>query len=318
MRLAIGLVLGALVTACAGRAAVEPTTPTVGPFEGSLAELVPDDVHEVVVVHPSTLLSTESTTVLVDAVAPAPWRRALGDRTGVYAEDVSELVLARWDDGAWWALVRVPNADEVVRGAEVRMAPVELRSDEPFVRRVGFLGNERHELVALTPELLLVAQGRAGQVVQLLQALRDPRARAASRPPTWLEPSDAPAALVMPHPLNLPIDTPVGLLLARQTGLRLELRPHDDVIELRVQVDGELPDGAEANFRALFEALAASDLGRALGLPDATPTLRLRTLATGLEMQADLSPDAIASGIHLLFRAEIAEIVGNLGEEPGP
>ncbi|MCB9620905.1 MAG: hypothetical protein H6724_15810 [Sandaracinus sp.] len=314
MRFAIGLTLGALVMGCAGHTTVAPTTPPVGPFEGSLAELVPDDVHEVLLLQPSTLLTTSSTTILVDAVTPAPWRRALGDRTGVYAEDVSELLLARWDDGAWWALVRVPNANEVVRGSEVRMAPVELRSDEPFVRRVGFLGNERHELVALTPDLLLVARGRAGQVVQLLQALRDPRARAESRPPTWLDSSDAPAALVLPHPLNLPLETPIGLLLARQTALRMELRPRGGAIELCVRIEGELPDGAEANFRALFEALAASDLGRALGLPDATPTLSFRTLAAGLEMRADLSPDAIASGIHLLFRAEIAEIVGNVGD----
>jgi hypothetical protein len=230
----------------------------------------------------------------------------------VYSEDVSELVLSRWSDGDWWAIVRTANAPQVVRAAEPRMTPVEVSTEEPFVRRLGYLGDERFELVALAPDVLLVARGRPGSVIHLLQALSE------ARGPQWqnadfVVDSDVPAHLVLPRPLELPLETPVGLLLARQRSLDLRATPRgtgDIRVELRIH--GELPDGAEQNFRTLIESLVATDLGRALGLPHAAQTLQVARTRAGIELSADFASADLAQGVRLLFRAEIAEIVDQL------
>lgn len=288
----------------------------------ALVDLVPSDAREVLVLRPPELLASETTRPLVDAIAPPAWRRSLGDRTGVYAEDVSELLLARWQDGAWWALVRVPRATDVVRAATARMAPVEVESEAPFVRRIGYLAEERYELVALSPELLLVARGRPEGVIALVQALQHPRATAEPRP---LLRSDGAAWLALPQPLGLPLDTPVGLLLAEQTGLRIEARPSTHVpssapteerVRITLWLEGELPEGADENFRALLGSLSATDLGRVLGLPEALPTLAIAHRPGGVELKADFHPATLARGVRLLFRAEIAEIVDETESPP--
>jgi hypothetical protein len=312
----------------------------------ALVDLVPGDAREVLVLRPPELLASETTRPLVDAIAPPEWRRSLGDRTGVYAEDVSELLLARWEDGAWWALVRVPRATDVVRAATARMAPVEVESEAPFVRRIGYLAEERYELVALAPELLLVARGRPEGVIALLRALRRPRATSEPRP---LLRSEGAAWLALPQPLGLPLDTPVGLLLAEQTGLRVEARPStrsnessaspsspspaspsappasspspssapaEDRVRITLWLEGELPDGAAENFRALLGSLSATDLGRVLGLPEALPTLAIAHGPNGIELAADFDPATLARGVRLLFRAEISEIVEETESPP--
>lgn len=333
----------------------------------ALVDLVPDDAREVLVLRPPELLASESTRPLVDAIAPPEWRRSLGDRTGVYTEDVSELLLARWEDDAWWALVRVPRASDVVRAATARMAPVEVESEAPFVRRIGYLADQRYELVALSPELLLVARGRPEGVIALLQALQHPNATSEPRP---LLRSEGSAWLALPQPLGLPVDTPIGLLLAEQTGLRVEARPSpvaqrspdgssaspsvppsspppssagpssaspewstppspptsasptsaanatNERLRITLWVEGELPAGADENFRALLGSLAATDLGRVLGLPEALPTLAIARRPRGIELQADFPPATLARGVRLLFRAEIAEIVQETESDP--
>lgn len=282
----------------------------------ALVDLVPSDAREVLVLRLPELLASETTRPFVDAIAPPTWRRSLGDRTGVYAEDVSELLLARWEDGAWWALVRVPRATDVVRAATARMAPVEIESEAPFVRRIGYLADERYELVALSPELLLVARGRPEGVIALLHALQRPRATAEPRP---ILRSEGAAWLALPQPLGLPLDTPVGLLLAEQTGLRVEARPSSSPAErvrITLWLEGELPEGADANFRALLGSLSATDLGRVLGLPDALSTLAIARRPEGIELRADFHPATLARGIRLLFRAEISEIVEETESPP--
>lgn len=323
-----------LVAAC-GAASPAPEVTRATSYEGPLVDLVPSDVREVLVLRPSELLANQATRPLVDAIAPLAWRRALGDRTGVYAEDVSELVLCRWEDGAWWALARVAHAADVVRAATPRMAPVEVATDEPFVRRIGYLADQRFELVALSSRLLLVAQGRPGDVVALLHALRDPRAMVAPEPRPLLR-AEAPSWLALPQPLSLPPDTPIGLLLSRQTGLRIEVAsatgrddaaapeaasnsegtPSGESLHVSVHLEGEFPTGAEENFRALLTSLAETDLGRVLGLPGALPTLQIARRRDGIELDADFAATTLSRGVHLLFRAEIAEIVGESAGEP--
>lgn len=297
------------VSGCVGRqgAAHRGASTTPATYDGPLARLIPTDAREVLVLQPRALLGSPAIAPLVEVVAPRTWRRALGDRTGVFAEDIEELVVCRWDTGEWWALARVPRAPDVVRAAVPRMVPVEVSADEPFVRRVGYLADERYELVALGPELLLVAQGRGAVVARLLQALQQPVSEHSM--PSWARNLHAPLALALPHPLALPLDTSVGLLLAQQRSLRVDVEPREQALRVTVRLEAELPDGAEANFRVLLEALAASELGRALGLSEALPTLEIQRREAGVDVRAIFDPSTLARGIHLLFRAEIADIV---------
>jgi hypothetical protein len=87
-------------------------------------------------------------------------------------------------------------------------------------------------------------------------------------------------------------------------------------VRITLWLEGQLPEGADANFRALLGSLSATDLGRVLGLPEALPTLAIARRPEGIELQADFHPATLARGVRLLFRAEIAEIVEEV--EPPP
>jgi hypothetical protein len=87
-------------------------------------------------------------------------------------------------------------------------------------------------------------------------------------------------------------------------------------VRITLWLEGELPDGADENFRALLGSLSATDLGRVLGLPEALPTLAIAHGPNGIELAADFDPATLARGVRLLFRAEICEIVEETESPP--
>ncbi|MDQ3034594.1 MAG: hypothetical protein M3Y87_19450, partial [Myxococcota bacterium] len=120
----------------------------------------------------------------------------------------------------------------------------------------------------------------------------------------------APLVVLAPQPLALPPGSGIALLLARERALVATARPAGpDAIHLEVDLRGEFPPGAASNFRALFEALAESDLGAAVGMRDALATLSIRSGDEQVVISATLAAAAIASGLRILFEAEIAELL---------
>lgn len=321
-----GLVLLALGVACG--APPPPEAPAEGPAApGPLRDLVPSGARVVVQAHPQAMLGTPALRRVVDAVFDGEARRALGDRTGVYVEDLRALVVAEWpssDDGAprtprFLLLARLPRgARDVVRAAGRRMRPVDEGSEAPFVRRLGWLGPHLRDLTALDDRTLLVAEGvldAARAVRQRVRggdwapgdgpALHTPALQALGR-----STAGAPLGLVVPEPLAPPGAGGVALLLARQRALVARLDGAGDDVAVDVRLTGEFPPTAPANFRALVASIGETDLGGAVGISEAAETFTTRSDDSGLTLSLALPSARLATGLRVLFLAEIQELLG--------
>lgn len=313
--------LAALLIGCGAAAPPAPRPPRARPSVGALVTLAPSESTLVVTARPAELVSTEATARIVGALFPAEQLDRFSQRTGVDPRQLTELVVADHPDGRV-VLARGPfDAAFAVREAGERMAPVESSVDEPRVRRAGFLGDRRVDVAALdedaiawvegTPQLAARVLAMAGQPARARRHALARESAAALR----AEVGDAPIAVFAPHPLGLPLETGVGMLLAREQALAAAARVTEEG-GLRVDADlrGEFPPGAHENFRALAQSLADTDLGAALGLRDALPSLRVEADEGRVALSARLDPAVLASGLRTLFIAELRELLGE--DEP--
>ncbi|HJK95980.1 MAG TPA: hypothetical protein RMF84_02105 [Polyangiaceae bacterium LLY-WYZ-14_1] len=303
-----------------------------------LAALVPAEAELVLWARPADALGAPAFATLVDAVFPPDARRRFADRTGLDLARIPEAVVAELprpgEDGppAFLALLRVPGAARAIveAAARHRMNTVEGRWDDPFLRRVGFVGRSRRDLTALDDDTLLV-------VAEALDAGRAVRRRV--RAVDWgpgdapaLDPADAlpaaqrahdraPLVLVVPKPLWVPGTGELALVLAGQRRLvawaeTAAGQDGDDGIEVTIRLDGRFPESASTNFRSLVESLAATDLGGALGIPEAFPTLSIGTDPDGVSLTLTFPVSALRLGLRILFTGELAELLGDPGGGP--
>lgn len=278
---------------------------------GALTTLVPLDAQVVVITSPEALLAAPPTERVVRAVFSDEHLDRFAERTGVDLRAVSELVVAGYPDGRV-AIARGPfDAIMAVREAGERMAPVEARSDDPVIRRVGFLGRGRIDASALDEDTILHVDGPphlAADVLVAAGTVGEERGDALAR--CVLEGhADAPIVLCAPRPLGLPGDTGIGVLLAREETLVASVRPADGRLALRAEMRGEFPPGVDENLRAFVESVAHSDLGGALGIREALPTLQIEAEEGHVTLSASLDPGVVAAGLRALLVAEIEELV---------
>lgn len=321
----VGVVLLALGLASCGAA-----TPSAAPVDdapaprdvGALWTLVPEGSTLLLLTEPSALFDAPASRRVIDAIVPAERLDRFSARTGVDPRTLTELVYAVHPDGQV-VLARGPvDAAFAVREAGERMAPVESSVDEPFVRRVGFLGSQRVDLAAIAPNTIAWVAGTPQLAAGVLAAAdldEDERDHAFRGHTAELrrELSPAPFAVFAPEPLDLPRDTGVGMLMAREEALAATARPHetgDGALSVRAELRGEFPPGAHENFRALARSIAESDLGAAIGARDALPSLRVEAEDDRVAMSAELPADVLAAGLRMLLVAEIDELL-ELGRE---
>ncbi len=311
------------VTGCGGAAPpVEASAPP--PSLGPLVTLVPGDSTLVVVARPAELMDERPTRRVVQAVLPSEQLDQFAQRTGVDPRRLSDLVVAQTPSG-WVVLARGAfDAELAVREAGARMAPVE-SSDEHPVRRVGFLGERRVDVSVLGQGVVSWVDGTPQLAASVLAAARMPLGerphplRGTLLGELRRSASSAPFAFYVPQPLDLPRDAGVGVLLARERALAVSVRPRDGrILQVNGELRGEFPPGAQDNFRALARAVAESDLGAALGVGDALPSLRVTAEETRVDLQADVDASVLASGLRVLFVAELREILNPVtgGESP--
>ena len=336
--LAYGLV-ACLVAACGPAIAAPPTATPALP--SALTALIPGDPELVLVVHPAAALRFEATRRVFEIFVPPTSAQRLADRVGVRPEHIQDLVYADYGRG-FIALLRAPrDMREVVVATEMRMNTVEVTASEPFERRVGYLGTERREVVALDENVLLVAGGSAGAEVASLLAevcrLLEPTGERGRSEPSSFDGAFArpvmrslellaadDAALYFPSGLHLP-PSPLALLFARTEALALTLRPDANSADfrgfrLRAASVGPLPPGAEANLRALLASMAASDFGAALGLEHVRDSLSLEVResgeAAGATLEARWPLEALLRGLELLVAPDVRALLEIA--EPGP
>lgn len=297
-----------------------PRAVSVPAREPELESLVPPGSSSVLIARPEALLARESSRRVLTAMFPPQQLDRFAQRTGVDPRRLTELLLVDHPDGRVVLARGDMDAAFAIREAGERMAPLESSTDQPFVRRAGFLGSRRVDLAALGPHTVVWVEGTPQLAARVLAlALRPsaegPRAlRAADVCELRGSVADAPLVLLGLRPLGLPARTGIGILLARQRTLVAAAYPEESAVVAVAELRGEFPPGAEENFRALARALAESDLGVMLGLRDALPSLRIETQESRVALQVELDPVLLAAGLRVLLGAELRELLG----APGP
>lgn len=303
--------------------APEPDAPPIG----ELALLVPEGPELIVVARPAALMAESATREVTTALFPDAWRDAFGRRTGVEPDEIEELVWAQTEPG-YLVLARGPwAARDVVLATESRMNSLELRQEEPFLRRVGFLGTDRRDLVAIGErEVMMGAEAPAEARSALLSRVRrgswaESSGAALAREAVaglWSRASGAPVTIVVPQPLELPPGFDTALLLARQRALTATLRPVADGpehLDVEVELAGEFPPGARENFENLVISVGESDLGRVLGIGEGLSTLEVTEEEDRVVIGIRLRAASLAEGLRVLLYAELVDLFDDLPEQ---
>lgn len=299
------------VGGCAGRPRGVPTESA-----RDFVDFLPPGASYVVLGDADRLRSEPATARVVAAVIDERLRVALGRRLGVDPGVVERFAFVAFDPGYLVILEgRGLDARSAVRSLGDGMNTVELESDVPYVRRVGFRGTERLEAVALAERILALGGENGGPMVELLArwsgrrtgpsllGTDEGRALLAAH-------GDAPLAILAPTPLPLPVEQGgLALLLARHRALGVSVRSDGDrQLRLLATVLGELPPGADENLAAFVRDLAQSDLGDLLGMPAALPTLTTHADSGSGRIQLSLSADALAQGFRDVLVADLRTI----------
>jgi hypothetical protein len=312
----------ALLIGCGAAAPAPAVEPEPGPSPlGDLPLLVPAGAELIVVARPAELHGSSAVRRVSNALVPDAFLEAFSLRNGVDPREVTEAVFAEYEHG-FLLIVRGPwPASDVVRAAEQRMNTIEASADVPFVRRVGYLGTERRDLIALRDDVLVVASGVAEELAPLLtyagqgrwpeglsRALDTADGRALRPGPEGL-----PLVLYSPEPLDLPAGYGTSLLLGRQRPMAVRVSPADSEIEalaLEVELLGEFPEGAERNFRTLLESIGRTPLGGALGIAEAARTLSVQVDDRSAVLRFNVPSSTLGTGLHVLFVAELRDLFG--------
>ncbi|MEZ4337248.1 MAG: hypothetical protein R3B82_11535 [Sandaracinaceae bacterium] len=315
LRFALAVVL--LVGCGSSPPPTEVPSPSERPAVGALTSLIPPESRLIVVASPDALLTRPETARVVRAVFSDEHLERFAARTGVDLRALTELVVGVTPEGRV-AIARGPiDALMAVREAGERMAPVEAQADEPIVRRVGFLGRGRIDASALDDETILHVDGPpllAAEVLDAAEQVATDRHDPWSGCPIGAH-AGAPLLLCAPHPLGLPPDSGIGLLLAREEALVASVRPEEDLLRFAADMTGEFPPGVDDNLHAFAESLGESDLGAALGIRDSLPSLRIEAEEGHVRLSAAVDPAVLAAGLRALLVAEIEELIE--GSEPG-
>ncbi len=314
------LMVGAASAVGCGGATVRPS-PMVAPGPpplGPLVSLVPEGARFVIVAHPAELFASQAALHVVDALVLPGSLARFAEHTGVDPRTLSEAVYAEYDDGASLLLVRGPlDARLVVEEAGARMSIVESLADEPIVRRAGFLTDERRELAALAPDLVVITGGPAvGPLAALLACVTSPTRRCSSsfrgRDAAALVAAygGAPLVVYAPDGLTLPDGFGTTSLLAGTRALAVAIVPRGgDALDVELQLRGRFPAGAEENFRTLVLNLGASDLGAMVGLRLAAERVTTRRDADRMLLETTLDVAPLVHGLQVLFAGEIRDLL---------
>ncbi len=296
------LLLALLLFGCgATRPPVVPAAPT------PLTEHLPPGASLIVLVRPTELIADPALRRLFDALFRPERLDAFQAFNGVDPRRLEALAYAEYDTGT--VLVARGGFHATVAVAEMahRMLPLESQSDAPYFRRAGVYRGERRDAIALDERTLVVVTGAPVLAGRALAG--GPRALDADGG-ALVESLPGPLLVLWPQPLRFPADSGVGLLFARERSLGLVLRGAGPQVRLLVEARGEFPPGIESNLRALFTSLTRSDLGSALGMPEAERTFSVDVTPHGVRASAELPATSLARGIRALLVAELAEIVG--------
>lgn len=290
--------------------------PTAAPVrEPPIEVLIPPGATTVVSLSPATIFASEGLRSVANELVSAERLDAFRARHGVDLRTLERFVVTEYGeteltDGTHRGvngtlyIARGPfHAEVVVAELGNRMSPLESQDDHPM-RRAGVYRLNRIELLALGPTTVALTNGPpelAGQIVALHRAASTRAQRASAQ-------FDAPLVLMRHGRPDLP-PTGIGLLLARLEHTVVSFDAVGSHLEVQLQLDGEFPPGADANFRALVSSVAQSDLGRVLGMQEVEESLVVQASATSVSMHAEVDAHTLSGGLRELVGAEMNELL---------
>ncbi len=285
-----------------------------------LVTLLPSGASLVLRARPAELFGDPALAPLAAALVPGDVRDRLARRTGVEADEVREVVYAEYEDG-FLVLAEGPwSAADVVVGSSVRMNTIDVRSSSPWVRRGGFIGTERYELVAFADDRVAVSKAAGTPLVAALGRLRsgawgegdEPLLGATSEAEELMRSRAAsPCVLLVPTHLEIaPSD--LAVLLAHQSAILLSLDPDGAAgVDISIVIRGRFPPSAEDNFRTLIRSIAGSEIGASLGIDSRLRTLGVEASEDEVAMHLSLESTKAATGLEHLLGADTSRLLGN-------
>lgn len=259
-----------------------------------------------VIACPRTLFEEPASRLLIARLVPDAQWEALRVQHGIDPRLLEQVVVASYEEGDIYVLRGPFLAHVAVAEMAHRMVPVESRVEAPRARVGGVFRGTRVDAIAIGPHTLAIVAGPpalSGRLLATLEGVSAPFEVAELRS----LPGAAPFVWLRPVPLALTPDAPIGILLARERSMSLTASPSaPGSIAVALRFTGEFPPGAETNFRRLAASLAQTDLGRAVGMPEALASLTVQSEGSQVELAAVLGAEGLARGLWLAMGAEIA------------
>jgi hypothetical protein len=319
--IALGLTLfAALHTACG----TPPATVADAPREPDIRTILPDGATLIVVARPRELFDAPPSAAVIRGVVPDAQLESIRVMHGIDARTLEHAALASYESGeaAGDVLVLQGPFRSEVAVAEIahRMLPRESSTDAPPARAGGVLHGTRMDAIAIAPHTLVLVIGPPALTARVMRTV------AGTAPPAIagavqqaMSRHTEPFVAIRPVPLALPGTSPVAVLLAEEESILIAAAPvAPDAIHVAVDLAGQFPPGADANFRQLVISVAQTTMGTALGLRSALGTLHAEASPTSVTLRADFSAAELARGLALLFRAEIADALSEVGTDDQP
>lgn len=268
----------------------------------------------VVLARPAGLAADPAVMEVVRALVPDErWERFRAS-TGVDPREVERVAFAVYEEGTVLVFRGSFLARVVVAEIAHRMLVVDSSSDDPVVRRGGLYHGARRDVLEVGEHEVMFVTGSPALTGRALAAMRGDEPRAlGSGAAAELRAAYGEELLAVFAPTHLSFEPGSGIaaLLSREEALAVAMTPgQPGLLHLTLDVRGELPPGADENFRALCRSVASSDLGSVIGMTELVESLEVTATARGALLTASIEPGSVARGLRALLLAEIEEVVG--------
>jgi len=329
---AIGAGVMSFVLLALGCAGTTPPPETNGVdlrprVEGPLHRWLPEGGDPVVLFNPQVLVDQGPMRDVVHALVGSDFVGRIQQRTAIDLLSIQETALSFYDDETL-LLARGPYAaEEVVTVVGMHMRVLLQEDSEPTRISGTYDGRTLVHAAAIGPREIALSRGEGSTLSRLLQLIHGRENRAPDR----LNVADIRLALnglththlriLVGSPPRLPLDSPLGLLLANQRALAIAIGDEGPShLGIELAFVGEFPEGAEANFRHWIGAMATDDLGRVMGLDTSLASLDIVASPDRIIVSFALPSEQVVRGVRILFDAEIADFLhwSEVEETPEP
>jgi hypothetical protein len=328
------LVAGAALAMLGCREAVPPPKPALPEaillHVSRLTDLVPAAALAwLVEVHPKAILEDHRLSAAVATIAPEERVRAFAHEWGgVDLREADTLVFASYPKAMLSLAHQVIDPRRIEAAFVSRVVTVEGRASDPrtgITRLWGSIGTDREQLAILGTDCVGLEQGPVGplRAAALFAEGRLKRASPALHAPPLERVAellgDAPVRAFAPGPFEGDLQRGAGGLLGASTAVGASVHVMEpragNPPNLAIQIVvlgawGAASSAAAERLQAVFDVLAASGVGRLLGLSQGLAGRTVEATEEALTLRVTVDAAVFALGLHAATAAEAKEIMG--------